>query len=313
MDKYLGLLSFVLLLDVILRMPLFLSDYRSDVQSVNDYALQVQVNHASDSAVAALLDSSDLEQDYNEEAIIVDPDLGLREFATVLGKELGYSISDTTLKEIEEKYIKAFLICSWDGVYAYTLRDTETRGRDFVSTPKIPYYYTKNPGTDAQVQYVLNLGLKKGYHDGFRNGTYHMFSYDSLNLTKDEQLQAINQEVSEILQATLDQAYTGDTKARYALPAFASQISGGQPVDKITVIGVVDPEEALTSVSLGVGGSYIDLNDPIVGFISDGVKYYARQSRLQNSAYANCTVTQQFDTEFDAADNGYHCKLDLFE
>lgn len=313
MDKFLGLLGFVLLLNIVLRMPLFLSDYHADIQSVNDYALQCQVNHASDSAVTALLDSSDLEQDYNEEAILIDPDAGLREFATVLGKELGYSISDDTLREIEEKYIKAFLVCSWDGVYAYTLRDTETRGRDFVSTPKIPYYYTKNPGTDSQVQYVLNLGLKSGYHDGFRNGNYHMFSYDTLGLTKDEQLQAINQEVSEILQATLNIAYAGNTKARYALPAFASHISGGQPIDKITVIGVVDPDQARYSVSLGVGGSYIDVNDPIVGFIYDGVKYYARQSRMRNSIYTNCTVTQQFDTEFDAADSGYHCKLDLFE
>lgn len=108
MDKFLGLLGFVLLLNIVLRMPLFLSDYHADIQSVNDYALQCQVNHASDSAVTALLDSSDLEQDYNEEAILIDPDAGLREFATVLGKNSGIVFQTTLCVKLRKNISKHF-------------------------------------------------------------------------------------------------------------------------------------------------------------------------------------------------------------
>lgn len=310
MDRFSFIYGLVLILWIVVKLPIYLSNYNDDLQRVREFEIQCQVNNAADAAVEAMLGSSDLEQDYNEDAILVDPDLGLREFTTVLGTQLGYSISDKTLAEIPPKYLKAFLVCGWDGVYSYALRHSESIGSEFISTPKIPYYYTANAGTPAQTQYVLNLGLTKGYRDGFHNGSYKMFSYDDITLSETEQLLAINNEVSQLLVAALKESNLGDVPAYYSLSAYASEINGSQPVDKITVIAIVDTGDIAT---MGVGGSYIDVRDPIVGFIYNGIKYYAKQSALEASPYAAANVTREFESIFEAADEGYHCKIDLFE
>ncbi len=284
--------------------------------SLQEYVLTKQVNHASDAAIDELLYSADLEQDYNSDAILVQPDIAVREFSTILAKSFGYDVTEKTLQDVQNKYIKTLVVCAWDGVYAYYKQPTETHGDGFVSTPKLPYFYTEGKGSSMQKQYLLNLGMEKGYCDEIdADGNYRLNNYDDINLSEDVQRTAINNRVSEILQWSLIQAYGGSSRANYTIPAYASEISGAQPVEGVSVIGVVDkdsPGTITTAVAMGIGGSRIEETDPILGFTANGIKYYMQQSKIAGSPYAGATIERTFESVFDAAKAGYHSILEEY-
>ena len=313
MSKSVSLTYFVVLMFLVFYVSFWVKLGESERVSLNEYVLEKQVNHASDAAVDELLDSANLEQDYNSDAILVQPDIAVREFTTILAKSLGYGVTDKSLQEVQNNYIKALLVCGWDGVYAYYTQPVEEHGDGFVSTPKLPYYYIDGEGSSTQKQYLLNLGMEKGYCDEIsEDGEYRLNNYDMIHLTEDVQRTAINNSVSEILQWSLVQSYGGSSRADFSIPAYASEISGAQPVDGVTVIGIVDDESfgrVSNTIAMGVGGSRIEETDPILGFTVDGIKFYMKQSDLSESAYAGATIERTFDSVFEAAKAGYHCML----
>ena len=294
--------------------------YKSGVSNyimLEEYVLEKQVNHASDAAIDELLGSQDLEQSYLEGAIVVEPDIAVREFSTILARSFGYHITDETVESVRDKYVKVLLVCAWDGVYAYHTRQTESDGTGFVSSPKLPYYYTAYEGdTGRQTQYALTLGLESGYRDSFDGNSYSLEKYGKLSGSKDVQRTAINNRVSDILQWSLMEAYGGAERVAYSIPSYASQISGAQPVDGVTVIGVVDNSSitfAEDVIAMGVGGSKIEETDPIIGFIHSGTKYYIRQSKIskfENDKGTSVSAIETFTNVFDAARKGYHCLID---
>lgn len=319
MSKTSSLVTWVALLYAALFFIYWIQIYQNELVSFDEFVLDKQVNYAADAAVEELLMTGDTDQDYNNgDYMVVEPELAVIEFTSILAEDFNLVPTDFTRQMIQEKYIKTLLVCSWDGVYAYWYQPkNNTNEYGFVGTPKIPYFYTDKDGK----QYCLNLGMEKAYTDGYEGGKYVLNKYETMSpvVPKDVQLTAINNQVASILNYTLIQAYSGKNRTAYEIPALASEVSGAQPVDRITVIGVVEgqAESASTVITAEcIGGAQIIANDPVIGVevtLSSGsrAKVYAYSSWWKthpNAAGVDITTadTEYFDTVFEAAEHGYY-------
>lgn len=317
MNKYFSIVAFIPVFFLLIYIPVFSNTIFCQNEDLDKLVLQKQVNYASDAAVDALLFSDDLEKDSANDSFTISPDIGVREFCTIMAESLGYTATDEVLEMLQNEYMQTLLVCAYDGVYAYSNRQSDDDGsREFVASPKLPYYYTKNAGTESQVQYLLTLGKQKGYKDSYNaaNHKYKLCTYGNVGLSKDEQSTAINNFVSTLLQYELVQYAGLDAGKTYSVPAFASEINGAQPVQNVSVLAVLNTGDSRSNAVLGIGGSYIEETDAIVGFTHNGVKYYAPQSKVaKSSTYNKVTIEREFDSIYDAARSGYHCCLELYE
>lgn len=340
MSRVTHLVQWIPLLYMCLFLVYWIRIYSNEIIEFDEYVLEKQVNYAADAAVEELLMTGNTEQDYNKgDYIVVEPELAMIEFTSILAEDFNMVPTDFTRQQIKQENIKSLLICTWDGVYAYWYQPkNDTNEFDFVGTPKIPYFYTDDSGR----QYCLNLGMEKGYSDSGNPTNYKLNKYVSLEgaIPKDVQLTAINNQVADILNYTLIQAYGGSTKRAYEIPALASKVSGAQPVDKITVIGIIEGQASVGTsaiISECIGGAQVTSNDPIIGvtikYKSDlPAKVYARSSywkeklpklaadttnnirglvQKDNSTSWSITSAKSefFSTPFEAAEAGYS---DLF-
>lgn len=331
MSRTVHLMNWMGLLFSIFYLIFYITAYQNELVAFDEWCLQKQVNYASDSAVEALLDSGHTEQDYLDgDYARVEPDMAVQEFTEILGHCFDYTPTVTTNEIIQQQYVKALLVCTHDGVYAYWMQPYDTTNTyKFVGSPKIPYFYTDPNG----VQYALTLGLEKGYRDAPNpdKKEYNLKNYDKINVSKDVQLTAINNEVSEILNYALVESYGGKHRTTYDIPGLASEINGKQIVDKITVIGIVEGRATSSSSVItaeGIGGAQIITNDPPIGIMlyKDGKpvgKVYAKASRWEKISEKMTTVdsytfgdtsntditkaknAEYFDMVFEAAKAGY--------
>ena len=268
MSRVTHLVHWIPLLYMCLFLVYWIKIYTNEIIEFDEFVLEKQVNYAADAAVEELLLTGHTSQDYNKgEFLVVEPELAVNEFTSIIAEDFNMLPTDQTKEFIKQKYIKSLIVCAWDGIYAYWYQPkNSTNELGFVGTPKIPYFYTDKNGR----QYCLNLGFEKSYSD---NGLSSSYALNAYNVTvpaipKSVQLTAINNQVAEILNYTLMQAYGGSTKRSYEIPAMASDVSGAQPVDKITVLGVVEGQASVGTSSIlaeCIGGAQITANDPVIG------------------------------------------------
>ena len=340
MSKTSNLVIWIALLYAALFMIYWVHIYQNELVAFDEFVLDKQVNYAADAAVEELLMTGDTDQDYNKgDYMVVEPELAVIEFTSILAEDFNLVPTDYTRQMIQEKYIKTLLVCTWDGIYAYWYQPkNDTNEYGFIGTPKIPYFYTDKSGK----QYCLNLGLEKAYSDSGFGGTYKLNPYEELApmIPKDIQLTAINNQVAELLNYTLIQAYSGNNRTAYEIPALASEVSGAQPVDKITVIGVVEGQAESSSTVITaecIGGAQVVAADPIIGvnMVYDNgmkAKLYAYSSYWKShigdvfqsgNPYAGfdhtgnhditSASTEYFDTPFEAAEHGYYDLLSAMD
>lgn len=252
----------------------------------DEFVLEKQINYAADAATEELLMSPKLSQDYAEEGYVcIEPDLGKDEFISIMEYSMGYIPSDFNESLFSNKYLRALVICGWDGYYAYWRQEVDNGEYDLVRTPKVPYTYEKDG-----IQYALNLGLDTAFHDSNHTGKNqdkygpskcepfeNILDYKKDGKeppTRDEQLQAINTQVGDALNYALYQSYSqGHMLKNYEIPDMASEVKGSQPVNRITVIGVVEgpASSAFTTVVAGcIGGARIVTNDDVYAIKVDG-------------------------------------------
>ena len=309
-------LSIALVIPFIFVIFMWMYNYQivtNETQAFEDFTMRKLANYAADAAVAELLYTGDLDQDYSKDSIVVQPDLALQEFSNIMLIGLGRQTTPSDIEWLTSHHLKTFMVCAYDGMYLYQSEEDYTGDYQFISSPKIPYFYTANDGT----QYCLTLGLKKGRWDEITADGYRVLSLDDLpsEITEDIQLTAINNQVSEYLQYAVSRSYGGHLGKSYELPSFASEISGGQPVNNITVIGVLDTNDATTSrpnLLMSIGGARIIQRDPVLGFELNGIKWYAHQSKI-NGIVPETSVEKQFSSTYDAAKSGYNMYLPVYE
>lgn len=340
MSKTSNLVVWVALLYAALFMIYWIQIYQNELVAFDEFVLDKQVNYAADAAVEELLMTGDTDQDYNKgDYMVVEPELAVIEFTSILAEDFNLVPTDYTRQMLQEKYIKTLLVCTWDGIYAYWYQPkNDTNEYGFVGTPKIPYFYTDENGK----QYCLNLGMEKAYSDtADQQSNYKLNPYEEMvpQIPKDVQLTAINNQVAELLNYTLIQAYGGANRTAYEIPALASEVSGAQPVDKITVIGVVEGQAESSSTVITaecIGGAQVVAADPVIGVTikyTSGMtaKVYAYSSWWKThigevfsansniASFSNGSTdittasTEYFDTPFEAAEHGYYDLLSTMD
>ena len=294
-------------------MVYFIYFWQEERIAYDDFILQKQINYAADAAVEEMLMTGDLGTDYATTYVNVQPDLGVDEFCTIMLECFDMPTTDHDKAWVQNHYIKTLIICAYDGLYVYDMKEYATHEHAFLPSPKIPYFYTDFDGT----QYTLNFGLEEGYSDGHKEGNYRVNAIGKLpsSITDDQQYAQINDMVSYYLQESLARAYGGDSEKTVQLPAFASEISGGQPIKNISVIGVLETDDNSKhkpNLCMAIGGARIVETDPLVCFYINGVPYYAPQSRVSGFVGDNAIV-KTYTSEYDAAKAGFNCYLPAYE
>lgn len=331
MSKYVHIVIWIPLLYAVLFFMFWIRMYQNENIAFEKYVLEKQSNYATDSAIDELLVASNLNQDYADgDFITLEPTLATRDFAHTFCLNFGYVPTEDNMKRVLDKNVKTMLVCVYDGIYAFYPMKTETNSYEFAQTPKIPYFYTSSDGT----QYALTLGLEKGYWDYITvdehgNEKYKLNKYDVIPATKrptkDQQLTAINNQVADVLNWSLYESYDrGKSDTSVTLPATADTVRGQQPVDRPTVIAIVEGNQrsfASAVTAETIGGSQLEEVDHIVGFTLNGAtlnsgtvltgKFYAYDSwwRRHPGLTSNNNAVRDgkyFDSVYDAARAGYN-------
>lgn len=344
MTKTLNVVLFVPLLYAVFFLLYWIPIYQNELVAFDEYVLEKQVNYAADAAVEELLNTGNLDQDYHNldksdptfedidtSAIInVEPDLAVEEFASMLCANFEMLPTEYNLNYVKHKYIKALLVCAYDGVYGYWSQPVADGIYDFVSTPKMPYFYTENEGTVSQKQYCINLGYTYGYSDSTDGGKYSLKKFNLINIPADVQKTAINNQVGELLNYALMESYKPTTfNKKYSIPALGSTIQGQQPISNITVLGVVEGQATSSASAITaecIGGARITTADRVIGytftehknsageFVPFEQKFYAKNSTWKALGESGHLASWKFDESsavmftdcFEAAKAGYY-------
>lgn len=317
MSKHFSIFLFVPLIAALFAMIYFVYFWQEEKVAYDDFILQKQINYAADAAVDELLLTGDLGTDYATTYKNVQPDLGVNEFCVVMLESMNMPTTDRDITWLQQHYVKSIIVCAYDGLYVYDEKEYATGEHGFVSTPKIPFFFTADGGT----QYTINFGLKQGYSDSISEGKYRVNAIDDLpsSISTDQKYACINDMVSYYLQESVSRAYGGHDGKNVKLPAFASEISGSQPVKNISVIGVMEAQNVnkkVPNLCMAIGGARIVDVDPIIGFqiYNDNVQYYAPQSKAASlGSQIKASTIKPFNSEYEAAKNGYHCYLQAYE
>lgn len=329
MSKNIHLLLWVPLIFTCFFVIYWVRIFTNEYVDFENFLLEKQVNYAADSAVASMLDDSNLQLDYSKDDfnMQLNPSVAEMDFIDTLCIDWGYSVNDTMRDSIEMNNIKSLIVCCYDGVYAYYKeRSDDQGGYSFIQTPKLPYTYS-----EENRQYILTLSTDIGYQ-----GTYtedKKFVADKLGKyknkpSKDTQALAINTQVANLLNYTVSKSYGYEDRDKFVtLPALTEHIRGAQPVNRPTVIAFVEGDRKVFSTPImadSIGGARIIEIDYVTGVtlldgditgISGG-KYYAHNSWWQEY-YPEIRQNKKnsaktFNDVFDAAKQGYNC-IELYE
>lgn len=334
MSKHFHILNWMPLLYAVLFVTIWIKIYTNEYVAFEEYVLEKQCNYAADSAIEAMLHYSNLGLDYSDNDFVsLNPTVGKDDFVDTMCMNFGYFINDENRQRFELKNLRSLVIASYDGVYVYTLMKEDNRGSyQLVQSPKIPYIYKDVDGN----HYALTLDSSRGYADSgdpnvtdesdpncygiHRLGEYGMMS--NVNQpTEDVQLTVIADQVSELLNWSLYESLSEGRDETIELPAIAGAINGSQPIDKPTIIGVVEGDKRVISTHViagGIGGAQItdntdiigcDLNNYYINSVPYTGKFYATADWWDahvNNAHGSKTNERYFDNRFEAAKSGYN-------
>lgn len=294
----------------------------NEYTELEEFILERQVNYATDSAIAEMIEFSTIDADYAEgDFILVEPELALTDFTYCLAWDYGLDPTDKNLEYVQDRYIRTFMVCAYDGVYAYWMQNVKRDEYHLVQTPKIPYFYT-DPNTG--IQYALTMNPEKGYQDTGNSGTYQMQRYNIYKnpVNAEKQQSVINLDIENVLNWCLINSYSmGRTDMTVEIPSIGVDIrSGANSVMSPTVIAVVEGKRTVFgSIPLAesIGGSSVEDAVHAVGYTYDGTvavdgiylkgRYYGTTEWFERHVgWAGPEASAQyFDTVYDAAKAGY--------
>lgn len=296
--------------------------YMNSYVELEEYILGVQVNYATDSAVAEMLEYSVADVDYADgDFIIIEPDLALQDFTYCMAYNLDYVPTESNMRMLQSKYIRSMVVVAYDGVYGYFGEYINSSDYGLVQTPKIPYFYT-----EGDTQYCLTLNADKGYY-GYGNASgFHMERYNNYPLDRkpsaDRQSTAIITTITDIINWTLAESYgAGKSDIKVEIPATSRRLRDSvNTIESPTMITVFEGEHTVfgsAPIAEVIGGSSFEEAVRVVGFTFSASnplglpagKFYATETWWANhTSLANdpsLSGARYFDTVFDAAKAGY--------
>lgn len=289
---------------------------------LEEYILGVQVNYATDSAIAEMLEYSVADTDYAEgDFIVVEPDLALSDFTYCMAYSLGYVPTESNLRMIQSKYIRSMAVVCYDGVYGYFGEYINSSDYGLVQTPKIPYFYT-----EGAVQYCLTLNDDKGYWGVYDGTKFTMNRYNnypaSVKPSHDRQSTAIITTITDIINWTLAESYgAGKSDIKVSIPATSQMVRRSvNTIDTPTVIVVFEGSSSVFGtkpIAEVIGGSSLEEAVRMIGYtfaegnslgLAPG-KYYASETWWRNHLLLvndpKLSSPRYFETAFNAAKAGY--------
>lgn len=328
MTKHFHVILWVPLLFCALFLVFWIELFVNEVVEFEHFVLEKQLNYATDSAVEAMLVSSDLDPDYAAANFQrVDPELAAKDLAHTMCLDFGFLPTDTTMQKVLNDNFKVIVVAGFDGYYYYSLQHSDSEGGyTLVQSPKIPYYYTDS----SNRQFCLTLDPSYGYYGELTGTGFTLHNRDyypaSVRPSKEIQSAAINDAIAETINwALYNGMHDGKTQA-VKVPNTAENMRSLQIVDSPTVICVIEGLRSAFSTSIiadGFAGSKIVNNDNVVAYtILQGAtveyngstvslpagKWYAYSSWWNEhlpSDTAFFTDSKLFNTAYEAATEGY--------
>lgn len=328
MTKHFHVILWVPLLFCALFLVYWIELYVNEVVEFEHFVLEKQLNYATDSAVEAMLVSSDLDTDYAAVSFQrVDPALAAEDLAHTMSLDFGYIPTDITMQKILNDHFKVIVVTGYDGYYFYSLQHSDSKGGyELVQSPKIPYYYTDNAGR----QFCLTLDPSYGYYGELTANSFTLnnrdYYPDNVRPSKEIQAAAINDAIAETINWCLYQGmHNGKTQA-VQVPNTADNLRELQIIDSPTVVCIMEGLKSSFATSIvadGLAGSKITKNDSVVAYtLQTGAtvsykgstvslpagKWYAYSSWWENHLPIDSTLfvdSKVFNTAYEAASEGY--------
>lgn len=263
-------------------------------------------NNCSDAATAELLESTNLHMDSaNMDYFLVDPELAVHEYGTVMALSLGMQPTDDVVETVLRDYVKILIVAGYDGYYVYQVSGGNQTSTDLVGTWKIPYTYTAMVD-GKEHHYALALNGNKCWEFYDENGTtQHLKRFVDSPLSKNLANAEINRIISSDLNTRIQDLYVGGWKNQIYIPSSVSSLGVDQPIQGPTVLALADG--LMGSQSFGIGGTRLQRNNMVVGYVRNGEKYYCFASKLPSGF----TPDISFDTVEEAALAGYKYDLEV--
>lgn len=318
MSKHLHVVYWFPLLFIVIFLTYWIQIYVNTYVDLEEYLLSTQVNYATDSAIAEMLENSTTDADYAEgDFLLVEPSLAFQDFCYCMARNLGIAPTEQSINILASKYLRSMIVVAYDGVYGFYGEKVDTTNRGIVQTPKIPYFYTA--GND---QYCLTLNQHKGYVGTYDGTSFLMERYnlypDGKEPTSDLQSRAIIDTIAELLNWTLAESYgAGKTDMVIDIPATSQNLRNSvNSISTPTCIVVFEGNRStfgVEPIAEVIGGSSVEDADHAVGYTFNGQlgltgKYYATTSWWEKHQGLAATLSdaQYFDSVFDAATAGYN-------
>lgn len=294
-----------------ITMNMLFTDYAADYhKKFEERRLQIVVNYATDAAAEEMRKTSDhLGQDYEDiSKFNVDPKVSMDTFAAVLAKNYNVPLNKDSIQSILMDYVPVFMVATYDGYYILDKGRINSSGEEnMIFSTKLPYssVYTEYDGSKSIYSYNLSLtsAIKV-------DSSGEVFKVDNPPLNKDQQSDLINDKVSDVLNDYLSKSGNANSRGMIYIPSKMTTIRATNAIKNTTVLAYIDNFDlsgyGMDLQSFGIGGSDVKQDKKIVGFeaMVGGLlgKYYSYADELPDGL----TVSEIFDTQEEAAKNGYY-------
>lgn len=296
-------------------MNLSFTDYASDMKKkFEENRLQVVVNYGVDAATKEMKDNSaNLGQDYESIARLnVDPIIAMDTFATILLKNYKVPISEVNRQGALLDYCPVFMVATYDGYYIASREKINDAGvENLLFSPKLPYSEIYQEEDGSRSLYSYNLSLTSALKIDDKGGVYKV---NHPPASAAEQSDIINRIASDVLNDYLVKYATKDPRGRIFIPSEMTTIHSTNPIRNTTVFSYIDNFDlagyGYNLQSFGIGGSEIKQKKVVVGFsmTTNGKTehFYAYSDKVP----ANAIPIETFDSQEDAAKEGYYFYID---
>lgn len=338
MTKHFHVILWAPLIFCALFLIVWINWYSNEVIEFEHFVLEKQLNYATDSAVDAMLVDTDIDPDYTNGAFIqVDPQMAKEDIAHTLSLDFGYTATDTSANKVLLDNVKVLVVAGYDGYYYFTQQFTDSKGTyELVQSPKIPYFYTANNGT----QYCLTLNPDYGYYaDANAAGEIDLHNKDyyppTVRPSNSVQSAAINDAVADTINWCLYNSLSHGLTQKVKVPNTANNLRQYQVIDTPTCICVATgnyQSKSSAVIADGLAGSKVTQNDTVVAYtITGDVQVHLDDTTLGTLpkgnwyAYASWWNAHKpvsttgldnpkvYQSAYDAARNGYNSMVLLFE
>ena len=275
-------------------------------ESADDMYLNLLANYCSDAATVELLDTADIGTDYTSEGIVVDPELAVDEYGTMLALAQGYQPTQEVIDTVLRDNVKVLYVCAYDGYYVYQNELVGDGEYALIGTFKLPYTYEDDNGN----LYALTLGGNKCWKFTSDGTGTTLLREQSSGLSPDLANSVINKRISDDMNKRITDIYVQDGNGwsnRVYIPASLSNFTSVNPVTSPTVLAFVDGIS--NGTAFGIGGTKLTEARKVAGYELEGIKYYCYVDLLPAGIREGNVIEAMFDSTDDAARAGYHCDV----